>query len=300
MIHVFDDARPWGKHVAAALNARGAEAKLFSKPTDLARADRLERVVFFPRHHPEDRDRHKEMARALWVTGFRTIPSPAEIEHYDDKIAQLEILRPFLPETYLFRDPDDARAFASRCDYPLFSKAAQGAGSNNVRLVANRDIALREVSLAFDGDGVPCSHGARQKGYLYWQAGITTPHDWRVVVLGLDTALLVKRWNRPDRPMASSSGNIEMQNAWGPEHVAVVEYAREVCEAARLTFTGLDIVGAWDGFRTLEASCCFGPISNYSKGVFFRRHGPGDWRATEYSGREFFDLVAELICEGKL
>lgn len=295
MIPVFNDARPWGCKIAAALWRRGVGVELFDTVNDMRRAGP---VVFVPRHHPDDRDKHKRMARQISEMGIRLIPSFHEIDIYDDKIKQHPVLRKWMPKTWVLSGIDEARDFASKAQYPMFSKTSEGAGSHNVRYLASANDAQREVTLAF-GSGIPCAHRQRQTGYVYWQEPIPVVNDWRVLVLGYDVGMIVKRWNRKDRPMASGSGNIEMVTKWGSIETDLMEYARSVAIGAKLTFTGLDIVASDQGWKTLECTLAW-PEQNYVSNRFFRRQADGTWAPMSYTGAEFFDLVAELIADGVL
>jgi hypothetical protein len=170
--------------------------------------------------------------------------------HYDDKVTQAWLLPAAgipSPKTWVWFEPEAARTWARRAQYPLVLKLSSGAGSNNVTLVRNfteaSDWIYRLFSLgAFDltpATVQPWGWRRRLRGavkslwmgrplterwpedrewhksYVLFQEFLpANGFDTRVTVIG-NRAFAFRRFNRDNDFRASGSGKID----WNPEAI---------------------------------------------------------------------------------
>lgn len=103
---------------------------------------------------PTDHLLARQVTLALETAGIPVFPNTASAWHYDDKLGQKYLLEacdiPHVP-TYVFYEEEVARAWLATARFPLVFKLRCGAGSTNVRLIANHREALRVLSRAFGG-----------------------------------------------------------------------------------------------------------------------------------------------------
>lgn len=242
----YQDEDRWGEMLYFEARRRGLPAALFKEAREVTPGD----VAFVHMHHaPNRRDRDKDVMRKLAARGVRTIPEPRSGVLYDDKAAQARELGRWMPRTLMLKSATEARAAIGALGFPFMSKASEGASSHNVRLVKSREQAEREVQAAFSGSGLKAHFGQRQRGYLLWQefcAG--NDYDYRVIAIGRQRMML-RRYNRADRPMASGSGKLEPVTALDAETREVLAAANAFFEAEGFTWCGIDMVrdaaGRW-------------------------------------------------------
>jgi glutathione synthase/RimK-type ligase-like ATP-grasp enzyme len=189
--------------------------------------------------------------------------------------------------------------------YPFISKASQGAGSSNVRLIKDEKQAKSEIQSAFSSSGIPCHFNLRQKGYLLWQEFVPgNDFDWRVIIIGKAKrcGLLLKRFNKPDTGFASGSHRFEYITVLTPEVTDVLNYALRFAEAFDLTHTALDLLKDKTGKLLLLENTTIWERSQPgrsfpSKSVYFESTDKG-WEPTEYTAGTYFELLAKMILEG--
>ncbi len=282
---IWDDRRDgypmnWCEPMLAAALARGWAARLFNTADAVEPGD----TVFVHLHlHPLARARDKSvMADLAKRDDITLIPSPEDARLYDDKVAQAEKFAPWMPPTWVFTDSADAVRFArARDTWPLISKTSEGAGSHNVRVLANRNAALRECALVFEGQGITTRYGQKQKGYVLWQHFCEgNDGDVRVVKVGRQR-LILRRGNRPDRPMASGSGKLDPVAEMDAEAESALAYADQFFAAADTRWCAIDLVkmdGAW---KCLESSSSWS-VDGYAGCTFFPDGRPGTefWNVT--------------------
>lgn len=213
----YDDPKGWGRE----MRKHG-----FELVTNL-RTVRPEDTLFVRLDQQgEQRDISRNLLLNADAMGCTTFPARQDALWYDDKIEQHNALAEWLPETHIFRDAEQATAYAINfAEYPLISKATNGAASSNVRMITDEFQAIAEIVEVF-GDGIPQKYGRKQQGYVYFQKFIPgNTCDYRVVVTG-DYAHGLVRLNKPGTPFASGSGNnypirlasdrerIAMETAW--------------------------------------------------------------------------------------
>lgn len=190
----------------------------------------------------------KQLIYSLAAAGKISFPDFNTIWHFDDKVGQkylLEAIQAPTPMSWVFYEKEEAVNWAKTSEFPKVFKLRGGAGSQNVRLVANRLSALKLISKAFSKgfpaydpvgslkerfrryrlgktdfrdllEGIarfvippPYSRiRGREKGYVYFQEFIAgNDHDIRVIVID-DKAFGIKRLVRNNDFRASGSGNI--------------------------------------------------------------------------------------------
>lgn len=279
----FGDTQLWGKGlVAAASKRKGFKASLFDQVHEVQRGD----VVFFHmHHHPEVRDRHKRMMEELYAKGAKLIPDIGQARLYDDKVAQARAYSKWMPETVVLTSPNDAHIVLRNAVYPFISKASEGASSHNVRLIKSEAEALQEVEQVFAaGPGIKLRYAKRQRGYLLWQRFIPdNPFDVRVIAIGKER-LILKRFNRDDRPMASGSGKLEAVTSLTDGFIrSALHFADSFFEAEGTKWCGIDLVydHVLSKWRLLESTVGW-TLTGYFDCKFFPdgRKGYDVWEVT--------------------
>lgn len=245
-IAIFRDCMGWANKIKMAAISRGHDVCFTPDGADVAFA----RVVTFePWRH-----RGLSFLRDATERGIPTLPEPANLHWYDDKVAQADILAMWLPDTIILRKGDEFRIPNS--GYPFISKASTGAASRNVRLIRNEDDARAEYHAALEGDGIPILPSGVQKGYLYWQRFVPgNDGDIRVIVIG-DEAFGIRRGNRDDVPFASGSGRIEIiRRIDDPQTAQAFRMADEISRVLDTRWQAYDFVFDGGICYCLEATC---------------------------------------------
>ena len=133
----------------------------------------------------------KSIVHALNLAGLLVFPSPDEIWHFDDKIAQkylFDAIDAPTARTDVFFTREAAEEFAATCEYPVVLKLKQGAGSINVALCKNRSDANREIRKLF-GKGITPASSAR-KDILNKVRRHKSNRDWIQTLARLPRTLL--------------------------------------------------------------------------------------------------------------
>jgi len=177
------------------------------RSTWLAEAARYALVVWRPMSYPFELE---ECRRKFWLLeqhlGLLCYPSYAELQLYEDKISQYELLAHHgLPvvETFISASEAETLAYLASCRYPLVWKISTGSGSLGVELVRDRRTAERWTRQVFSFAGRRTYWPyLNQKNYVYLQCFLPAArYDLRVIVVG-DTAFGYYR----DVPPPGSSG----------------------------------------------------------------------------------------------
>jgi glutathione synthase/RimK-type ligase-like ATP-grasp enzyme len=190
----------------------------------------------------------RQLLFAVKASGKKVFPDFNTVWHFDDKIAQKYLFESLnLPcvNTYVYYGETQALQWAATTSYPKVFKLRNGAGSDNVRLVANKRQAIQLVKQAF-GKGFSQYQPVRnlkerfrklragktttwdvikgiirlvyttqysrvtasEKGYVYFQDFVPgNNYDIRVIVIG-ERAFAIKRLVRENDFRASGSGFI--------------------------------------------------------------------------------------------
>lgn len=246
-IWCYQDAHNWGDLLAKAAQVRGHEAHLFDDPRIPDRGF----VFMHMHHHPQVRILHKRcMAIMAMNPELILIPEYRSSVLYDDKLEQARQLSKWMPRTRVFWTPGAARKFLENAPFPFISKSLDGASSHNVRLIATADDAKNEIRQAFSDLGIKCRYGQQQRGYLLWQDFIPgNAGDIRIIAVGTKR-LILRRGNRPDRPMASGSGALTpIRSLDDHEIIAALAVADCFFEEEKMRWCGIDMVrdekGKW-------------------------------------------------------
>ena len=272
--YAHDDDSKWGVHFALACGRAGIKCSLFKRPEEVP-----DGAVAFVRLNQMGnyREQGKRIVDVLSKRGIPTLPNAFEAEMYDDKAAQISVLKKWLPPTHLIQDAGEAMAMVDKMSYPFMSKSLDGASSAGVRLIASPDKAMQEIRKVFR-DGIPSVYNRRQKGYLIWQDFIPGNEcDFRVIITG-DRLFGLKRYVREDRPMASGSGNNEPILAlddWRAKKAFAA--AVEISEAIQTKWMAYDFVFDGDKPYVLEMSSA--------------------WTVGPYHYCQMFDLALEPTTE---
>jgi glutathione synthase/RimK-type ligase-like ATP-grasp enzyme len=304
-LFAYDDRKKWGRWLCEAIRDRGGQASVFKKARKVPDTDGT--IVYMPlNHRPKYLLKGKRAAEEIAKKkNVLTIPGIDECRLYDNKILQSKSFQDWMPRTHVITSECEARTILQSLSYPFVSKASQGAGSSNVRMIEDEKHAENEIRSAFSSSGITCHYNLRQKGYLLWQEFVPgNEFDWRVAVLGRSRRCVkaVKRLNKPGTVFASGSHKIEEVMALTPEATAVMDYALRFAEAFDLTHTALDIVRDKSGrLLLLENTTIWGrpqPGRIYRSQSLYFAHTDKGWEPTQYTMGTHFELLAEMIMEG--
>ncbi len=292
--------------------------------------EKLQRADFFIYRWAHTDFHHQHASALIPVTerfyGKRCFPDWNTCWHYDDKIKQSLMLQ---AEGFpccgfrVFWDKAEAEQWArSYSDYPVVFKLKAGSGSMNVRLIENRDAALRLIRKSFNRGFAPDFHGVmntlktfnynfyktgrdiakslwlrylsgrlnpywvRQRNYFYIQEYCPgNDYDTRVQITGKRAYAFV-RYNRPGDFRASGS------NRWSLDHEKIdpefIRIAFEVSRTFRFQSMAYDFIyDSKKNPRIVEMSYCFGDFPEFSTGYW-------DESLTWHEGRflpQYFELV---------
>lgn len=252
-LFIRDGYSRWGRSLAETARRRGWEARIVAREADLEPGG-----FGFIRLHPSpDRlERDRRLAEAM-ARRLAMVQDAAQIEVYEDKLAQARRWGAWMPETWIFDSEAQALMFAEKAGLPLISKAAQGASSHNVRLLETRHDLRAHIWQAF-GPGIPLRlyQGRRglQKGYVLLQRFVPHEVTYRVNAVGRQRAVFFRRCF-PHRPMAQT-GNVSP--AYGPEEApaGLLDFAESFFQEAATRWCALDILHDKEAatWRLLETS----------------------------------------------
>lgn len=259
---ILDARGNWHAPAMEAARVRGYDVRRVT--SGVQARDRVGLGFMRPHAAPEILERN-QFDFVLMLDYLTMVQDLAQIELYDDKVAQYWRYMHFMPQTWYFENRDAALAFAR--EWPegewIVSKAAVGASSKNVRVIKTRRDLIEHVKLCF-GKGIEVDHCAgggkegvtaksKQRGYLLLQAFI--PHDktWRVNAIGRGRAGF-KRYNHPGGHTAQT-GNVEpVMSLDGEVEQMVFAFAEKVFAELDTRWCALDILMGPSGPRLLETS----------------------------------------------
>lgn len=222
----------------------------------------------------------KQLLYSLEMAGKVVYPDFRTNWHFDDKLGQkylLEAIGAPMVRSYSFYSKKDALRWAEVNSYPKVFKLRGGSGSDNVRLVETRKIAIRIIRKAFgkgfsrynswgnlkerwrkfragqmrvkeifDGIArfiVPTRYSfiqGKDRGYLYFQDFIpNNSHDIRVTYV-FDRCFALRRRVRSGDFRASGSGMIEYDMAKIPREA--IKIAFEVANKLHVQTAAFDFV----------------------------------------------------------
>lgn len=245
---IFDSREIWHGPLKKAAEARGWTAQRISEAQEIQPA----RFGFF-RPHPARMPEHRALYSAM-ADRMTMVQDVGQVSIYEDKTGQWRRWSHLMPDTWLYTSLE--QALEAQHDFPLVSKANEGASSINVRILYNRDQYEAHAAQAF-GEGIPvnlCAGGAMttQQGYLLLQRFIPHTVTYRVNILGPRRAIF-ERFNYPDKPVAQT-GNVRPVMHFTPLHESLIEFANQVAEEIGTRWCALDILRDGDRWTLLETS----------------------------------------------
>lgn len=296
-IWCYEDAHNWGAMLARAAQARGHEAHMFDEP----RKPDQGYVFMHMHHHPQVRLLHKRMMAIMAMNpSLVLVPEYRSSNLYDDKIEQARQLSKWMPRTQIYYSPGAAkRALALGLKFPLISKTSEGASSHNVRLVSSEDEARREIKEAFSDLGIKCRYGQVQRGYLLWQEFVEgNEGDIRIIAIGRKR-LILRRYNRKDRPMASGSGNLKpIVDLSDPEILSALETANQFFRDEDFRWCGIDLIKEKSTGRWLVLETTVGwTLHGYYECAFIDCSAP-EPRVMEENGMSVWDVFLDEVEAG--
>jgi len=193
-----------------------------------------------------NRDDYAQMAARLTM-----IQDQAQVDVYEDKSEQFRRWGHWMPDTWRFTDKFEAMEFLERAQFPIVSKADQGASSVHVHIHDTKRSAQKHVELAF-GHGIPLVRSQRQHGYVLFQRCIPHKITHRVNVVGRCRAIFLRHCYA-DR-MVAQTGNVEPALTMTEELESLIEYSDRVVEDIGTKWCALDILKDGEQWRLLETS----------------------------------------------
>lgn len=263
--------------------SKGIEYKIVDAyHTDIIK--HLEDCDIFMWHHShvraEDTLFAKQLLYSLEQAGKQVYPNSNTTWHFDDKLGQkylLEALKLPLINSYAFYSKKEALDWVNNYKFPAVFKLRGGAGSSNVRLVKNKNEALKLINKAFGkgfrqfdpiallkdsflhyklGEGnlkeifKACLHlfypynieiaKSREKGYIYFQDFIPDCKiDIRVQVVG-DKCYAMARSVRKNDFRASGSGVIDLDGSKISKDL--IQLSFEITKVLKIQSMAIDFV----------------------------------------------------------
>jgi glutathione synthase/RimK-type ligase-like ATP-grasp enzyme len=248
-LYAYDDPKHWGKWFFAYAKKRGVKCQLFKNnlPNSASVFVRLDQ-------QGPQRAICLSITKRLASQGCSTLPTAREALWYDDKIAQYPALKPWMPETRILRSEQEAITGVGKMEFPIISKASEGAGSANVRVLQTKDDALAELRQAF-GNGITLGkYGRRQQGYVYWQRIVPgNACDYRICIVGGYLYGLIRK-NRAGTLLASGSGIVQVMQFKTERERQAADLAVQISKAVGTQWMAFDIVFEGDQPLVLEMS----------------------------------------------
>ncbi len=213
------DAYPYWTKYRRFLAANDIPYELYDihRSSWLSEAQRYDLILWRPMSYPFELEECRRKFHLLEQRlGLLCYPSFAEVQLYEDKISQYELLRHHgLPvvETFISASEAETLAYLARCRYPLVWKITAGSGSLGVELVRNRRTAERWTRRVFGAAGRRTYWPyLNQKNYVYLQRFVPgARYDLRVIVVG-DTVFGYYRDVPPGEFRASGMDTMRWQS----------------------------------------------------------------------------------------
>lgn len=288
----YQDAHHWGEGLYLLATKRGHDAHLFED----SRKPDSGFVFMHMHHHPQVRLLHKRTMAIMAVNPELTlIPDYRASVLYDDKLEQARQLSRWMPRTRVFYSPSPARAHLMKCEFPFISKTSEGASSHNVRFIETQDQAKNEIRLAFSDIGIKSHYGQQQRGYLLWQDFVAgNAGDVRVIAIG-SKRLILRRGNRPDRPMASGSGRLDpVRGALDRDTELCLTAADNFFAAENMKWCGIDLVKDTQGKWYVLESTVGWTMHGYYECEFY----DADHKPAGIMGDKVWDVLLDEIEAG--
>jgi len=139
------------------------------------------------------------------------------------------------PQTWIFYDPREAKAFIKTCNLPIVFKTNFGASAKGVRIVRTRKLLEKLVKKAFR-QGFLAGRDARdhQWGYIIFQEYLEDVDEWRMIRIG-DSFFGYKKERVGD--FHSGSG----QFSWGAPPEDLLFFLKEVTDKGKFQSMSIDV-----------------------------------------------------------
>lgn len=207
------------------------------------------------------------------ILGKKIFPSWKMYWHYDDKIAQLYLMKILglpHPKTYSTHSRREALEMSANLPLPLVWKSADGAMGTNVRLIDSRDELTSLVNSAFTGPGIETYYpGTFHQRYIYLQEFVPCAHDYRIIVVDGRVALAYKRVSDCFRKNVSQGAEISTEGI----PCALTEYCVNWANTLEMPWCAFDVVESPNGYQVLEFTSVFGFSAT---GVYEKTFGSRD------------------------
>lgn len=296
--------------------------------------DQLQDCSAFMWHHNHTNYRDllfaKQLLYSLQKKGIKVFPNFDTTWHFDDKVGQKYLLEaidaPLVP-SFVFYDKEIALQWIEQTNFPKVFKLRGGSGSKNVRLIKNKNEAVKLINKAFNRgfsqfdrighlkeryrlfkEGRDTIFGilagvarvfmgsnfskmvSKEKGYVYFQDFIpNNKFDTRVVVVA-GRAAAERRIVRKGDFRASGSGKFDYDNI----NLKIVQIALETSKKLNLQSCAYDFVIDENGHPLIVEI-------SYGFGVGGISQAPGYWDANlQWHNKNFTPqnwMIEELIKE---
>jgi len=256
LVRDIDDHPYWTKY-RRFLQANDIPFEIYDihRSTWLRDAQRFDFMLWRPASYPYELEECRRKVHILErELGTLCYPSFAEVQLYEDKITQYELLRHHdLPviETFVSNSEAETLDYLATCDYPLVWKLTAGSGSLGVELVRSRRTAERWARRVFDFAGRRTYWPyVGQKNYVYLQKFIPDAgSDLRVIVIG---SMVFGYYRDVPKGEFRASGMNSVR--WGAPSPEAMRTARRVADALCLSCVGVDMVVTGDHAQIIEVS----------------------------------------------
>ena len=285
-LFALDSYSVWADAAVKAALSRGWQAKRIKRGSEVdGEGYGFIRLSMEPPELKLNRQDYAEMSKRLTLVQDQT-----QIDVYENKSAQFARWFDWMPDTWRFTDRGAAEAFLQTAEYPIVSKADEGASSVNVRILKDRKSACAHLAEIF-GPGIRMQRNHVQRDYILLQRCIQHTITYRVNILGGARAIFL-RSNYPDR-MVAQTGNVVPAMEMTPELESLLDYADRFALVARTNWCALDILKDGDQWRLLETSQGWPWPSpgTCNEGTVFRTQKPRRWI-------EMFDVMLDEIERG--
>ena len=243
--------------------------------------------------------------------GYTVYPSPEEIFIYENK----RLLSYWLkangvphPVTEVFYSRDEAIEFLSDTVFPIVAKTNIGASGSGVKVLHEKDEAVRYTDATFRGKGAPQRSGPNlekgeyllrglhylkhpsdiggklriyrtratslQRGFVIFQEYIDHGFEWRAVRIG-DSYFAHKKLKAGEKASGSLLKNYDNPPA------GLLDFVREITGKHGFRSQAVDIFESDRGYLVNEMQCIFGQSDSYQMLVDGKQgryvHEEGDW-----------------------
>ncbi len=257
-LYVLDEREVWWRPMIEAATARGYDAKRIKRGPDAGVNEKGGIGFLRPHADPKtlrvNQDRDYPIMRDVCDV---MIQDWDQVRMYENKSAQFEQYKHWMPDTWRFTNVAAALDFLNNYDNPLVSKADQGASSVNVRILKTREQQIAHVREIF-GKGIPvncCSGGAKvlQKDYVLLQQFIPHTVTWRVNIVGTKMAVFERYCGKDG--LRAETGNVEPVMERNEKIDSLLDFAASFFAEAGTRWCAIDVLECPETeWRLLETS----------------------------------------------